>query len=97
MFPAALAPLAWTALRLGAVAAVAVIASRAASHPKDAQHQAVLDGLPEGVLGHAHRAEDERAVHGQGRLRRVLRLKPGGPALEIDAAALGRVRLRRVG
>lgn len=97
MFPAALAPLAWTALRFGAVAAVAIVASRAASQPKDAEHQAVLDGLPEGMGGHAHRAEDERGVHGHGRLRRVLRLKPGGPALEIDAAALGRVRLRRVG
>lgn len=96
MFPAALIPLAWTALRVGAVAAVAIVASRATSQPKDAGRQAVLDGLPEGMGGHAHRAEDERGVHGHGRMRRVLRLKPGGPALEIDAAALGRVRLRRV-
>lgn len=97
MFPAVLAPIAWTALRFGAVAAVAIVASRAASQPKDAEHQAVLDDLPEGMGGHAHQAEDERGLHGRGRLRRVLRLKPGGPALEIDAAALGRVRLRRVG
>lgn len=97
MFPAALAPIAWTALRFGAVAAVAIVASRAASQPKDAQHQAVLDDLPDGMGGHAHRAEDERGVHGHGRMRRVLRFKTGGPALEIDAAALGRVRLRRVG
>lgn len=96
MFPAALVPLAWTALRFGAVAAVAIVASRAASQPKDVEHQAVLDGLPEGLGGHAHRSGEERAVHGHGRMRRVLRLKPGGPAVEIDAAALGRVRLRRV-
>jgi hypothetical protein len=97
MLPAALAPLAWTALRFGAVAAVAIVASRAASQPKDAEHQAVLDDLPEGAAGYAHRTADERGLHGHGRLRRVLRLKPGGPALEIDASALGRVRLRRVG
>ncbi len=97
MFPAALAPFAWTALRLGTVAAVALIASRRASQPKDVEHQAVLDGLPEGVDGHAHRAEAERGLHGHGRMRRTLRLRPGGPAIEIDAAALGRVRLRRVG
>ena len=37
-----------------------------------------------------------RAVHGHGRLRRVFRFR-NGPAVEIDASALGRVRLRRVG
>ena len=96
MMPAALAPLAWTALRLGAVAAVALIASRNASRPKSAEHQAVLDALPEGIGGHTHRSEAERAVHGHGRLRRVFRFR-NGPAVEIDASALGRVRLRRVG
>ena len=94
--PAALAPFAWTAIRLGAVAAVALIASRSVSRPKDPQQQAVLDALPEGIGGHSHRAEAERAVHGHGRLRRVCRFRDG-PAVEIDASALGRVRLRRVG
>jgi hypothetical protein len=94
--PAALAPLAWTAIRLGAVAAVALLASRSASRPKDAAQQAVLDALPEGIGGHSHRSEAERAVHGHGRMRRVFRFR-GGPAVEIDASALGRVRLRRVG
>jgi hypothetical protein len=93
--PAVLAPFAWTALRLGAVAALALVASRGVSRPKDAEHQAVLDGLPDGVGGHTHRSEAERGVHGHGRLRRVVRF--GAGALEIDAAALGRVRLRRVG
>ena len=83
---ALVAPFAWAALRLGVVAAVALVASRSASRPKDAEHEAVLDGLPEGVGGHSHRAEDERAVHGHGRLRRVFRLRAGGPALEVDAA-----------
>jgi hypothetical protein len=95
--PAVLAPFAWTALRLGAVAALALLASRGASRPKDAEHQAVLDGLPDGVGGHTHRSEAERALHGHGRLRRVFRFPPGGPAVEIDASALGRLRMRRVG
>jgi hypothetical protein len=56
----------------------------------------MLDDLPDGVSGHAHRAEAERAVHGAARLRRVLR-GPRGVAIEIDASGLGRVRLRRVG
>jgi hypothetical protein len=91
----ALAPLAWTAIRIGAVAAVALYASRRGSEPKDVAHERVLDGLPDGVTGHAHRAEAERAVHGAARFRRVLRVR--GAALEFEAAGLGRVRLRRVG
>ena len=91
----ALTPLAWTALRLGAAAAVAIYASRRVSEPKDASREQMLDELPEGVTGHTHRAEAERAVHGAARLRRVLR-GPRGLAVEIDASGLGRVRLRRV-
>jgi hypothetical protein len=95
--PGVLAPFAWTALRLGAVAALALVASRGVSRPKNAEHQTVLDGLPDGIGGHTHRSEAERGVHGHGRMRRVFRFRTGGPAVEIDAAALGRVRLRRVG
>lgn len=91
----AIAPFAWSAIRIGAMAAVAVYASRRASQPKDARHETVLDDLPEGVSGHSHRAEAERAVHGSGRMRRVLRV-PGGPKLEVEAAGLGRIRFRRV-
>jgi hypothetical protein len=94
----ALTPLAWTALRLGTLAAVAVYASRRnASRPKDVEHERALDGLPEGVAGHTHRAEAERAVHGSARLKRVMRLAPGGPKVEVEFAGLGRLRLRRVG
>jgi hypothetical protein len=96
--PLALSPLAWTAIRVGALAAVALYASRNRTpEPKHAEQEMVLDGLDEGVAARPHRAEAERAVHGAGRFRRVLRLGPSGPALEIDAAALGRLRLRRVG
>ena len=96
--PLVLSPLAWTAIRIGALAAVAVYASRhRASEPKDAEREAVLDGVAEGVEARPHRAEAERALHGAGRIRRVLRFGRRGPGLEIDAAALGRLRLRRVG
>lgn len=77
------------------MAAIAIYASRRASHPKDPRHETVLDDLPDGVTSHAHRAEAERGVHGAGRMRRVLKV-PGGPALEVDAAGLGRIRFRRV-
>ncbi len=90
-----IAPFAWSALRIGAMAAVAVYASRRVSQPKDPRHESVLDDLPEGVSGHSHRAEAERGVHGAGRMRRTFRM-PGGPALEVEAAGLGRIRLRRV-
>lgn len=95
--PAALPPLAWAALRLGAIAAVAVYASRRdLSRPKDAEHEHLLDRLPEGFEAGPHRAEAERAIHGHGRFRRVVRLGSDGPGVEIDAAALLRLRVRRV-
>jgi hypothetical protein len=91
-----LTPLAWRAAQIFLLAAMAVYASRAKSGgPKDAAHQQVLDDLPEGVAAHGHRAEAERGVHAAGRFRRVLRLGPNGPAFEVEAAGLGRVRLRR--
>ena len=96
MLPFALSPLTWRLLRIGAVAAVAVYASRKGA-PKNAGHEQVLDDLPEGLATHTHRAEAERGMHAAGRFRRVLRLGPQGPAMEIEAAGLGRVRLRRAG
>ena len=96
--PLALSPVAWTAIRIGALAAMAVYASRRrASEPKHAEREAVLDGLAEGLEAGPHRAEAERALHGAGRFRRVFRLGPGGPGVEVDAAGLGRLRVRRVG
>jgi hypothetical protein len=93
--PIVLTPLAWNALRLGAVAAMAVYASRRRSTPKDADHEQTLDALPEGFATSTHRAEAERGMHAAGRFRRVLRF--GQAAFEIEAAGLGRIRLRRAG
>lgn len=95
--PIVIGQIAWTALRLGTVAAVAYYAARHGGPLKDAHNEATLDGLPEGLRAEPHRSEVERGVHGSGRFRRVFRLGASGPAVEIDAAALGRLRLRRVG
>jgi hypothetical protein len=35
-------------------------------------------------------------MNATGRLRRIIRLGSSGPGLEIDATALGRLRLRKV-
>jgi hypothetical protein len=96
--PLALSPLAWTALRLAAVGAVALYAARAKNPaPKHAARESMLDDLPEGVSATPHRSDDEGAMHGTGRIKRTIRLGRNGPGFEIDAAALGRLRLRRVG
>lgn len=96
--PIALSPLAWMALRYGAVAAVTLVAARSrASQPKDAAHDKALDDLPEGIRVAPHRAEAESALHGDGRVRRVFRLRPGGAPIEFEAAGIARFRLRRVG
>jgi hypothetical protein len=94
--PLALPPIAWFALRIGAVAAVAVYAARTrTSQPKIAEHEHVLDTVGEGFEASPHRAEAERALHARGRLRRVVRLGADGPGIEIDAAGLLRFRIRR--
>jgi hypothetical protein len=92
-----LAPFAWTALRLGAVAAMAVYASRRRSTPKDPDHERTLDAIPEGLSAYTHKAEAERAMHAAGRFRRVMRFGREGASFEIEAAGLGRLRVRRAG
>ena len=91
-----LSPLAWRVARIAALAAMAAYASRQrASEPKDTVREQVLDTLPEGLTAHSHRAEAERALHAAGRFRRTLRLGPAGAGIEIEAAGLGRLRMRR--
>lgn len=94
MPPILLSPFVWRAAQIGALAAMALYASRQrGSEPKDIEHEQVLDDLPEGLAVNGHRAEAERAVHAAGRVRRVLRIR--GAGLEIEAAGLGRLRMRR--
>jgi hypothetical protein len=88
-----LSPIALRLMQIGAVAAMAVYASRQRSAPKDVEHERVLNDLPEGLALSGHRAEAERGLHAAGRFRRVVRLP--GAGIEIEAAGLGRLRLRR--
>lgn len=98
MTPLAFTPLAWNALRIGAVAAMAIYAARQrSSEPKHAQREQVLDDLPDGFSAHSHRAEAERGLHATGRFRRVFRVGPQGAGVEIEASGLGRFRMRRAG
>lgn len=94
--PAPIVPIAWTVLRVGAVAAGAYYVSRrTAIAPKHVWRERALDDMPEGVDFSHDRSEGEVNSHAGARLRRVLRLG-NGPGLEIDVATLGRVRFRRV-
>lgn len=96
--PITLAPYAWTAIRLGAMAAITLYAARNRSaEPRDPRHDQALDGVAEGMAASPHRGEAESGMNGEGRIRRTFRLGPNGPGIEVDAAALGRLRLRRVG
>ncbi|TCP39792.1 hypothetical protein [Rhodovulum marinum] len=91
--PLPLAPIAATALRMGAVAVV-VYAIRSLREPlhRDQRAEDAMDELGEGL---AFRRDAEQ-VNGGARLKRTIRVGESGPGVEIDASALGRVRFRRV-
>jgi hypothetical protein len=97
--PLPLAPVAVFALRAG-IAATAVWGLRHAlmratrAGRTDQRAEDALDDMGEGLAAHvpADRAGQRNAAL---RLRRVIRW-PGG-AVEIDLAAVGRLKLRRVG
>lgn len=87
-----LVPTAIVAARYAAVG-LAVYAAWRASAParRDQRTEDALDDLPEGTTLH----RDADATRATMRLRRTIRLGDSGPGLEIDLAALGRLRLRR--
>ena len=92
-----LAPIAGVALRYGAVALVAYVATRRGRVPRgrtDQRAEDAMDELPEGVT--AHHAADRDQYNGTAHFRRTVRVGPHGPGVEIDISALGRLRLRRV-
>jgi len=100
--PLPLAPLVPLALRLGAVAAAGFAlrrAVRAATFPgrTDQRAEDVLDDLGEGLALHrpADRADPEtRQTNTAARWRRTIRW--GKHGIEIDAALLGRFRIRKL-
>ena len=88
-----LAPLAGIALRYGAVALATYAATRAIPKlRRDQPTEDTLDTVEEGV----HLRRDPEQVNATGRFRRVVRLGRDGPGVEIDAAALTRIRFRKV-
>ena len=91
-----LAPVAWTALRIGAVAATAYyVGRRTRQAPKHVWREAALDGTDEGLDLSTQRTETEMNAHAAHRFRRTVRM-PHGPGVEIDVASIGRIRVRRV-
>lgn len=91
--PLPLAPIAGFALRYGAVAVATYAVARYSSRaPYDQRSEDAMDDVAEGVSVR----RDSEQVNGAGRVRRTVRLGPNGPGIEIDATALGRIRLRRV-
>ncbi|MCA8868644.1 MAG: hypothetical protein KDA67_08345 [Rhodobacteraceae bacterium] len=90
-----LAPIAVMALRYGSVALVAYAATRRIGHSQTRQStEDALDEVAEGLA--AHRPQDRSQINAEARWRRIIRLGTGGPGLEIDAAALGRVKFRKI-
>lgn len=95
--PIALPPLALFALRAAAVGAVIAFAARRRSgEPRELHREAALNDAPEGLELETERKPGEARLDAAGRFRRVIRLGRAGPGVEIDAAGLGRIRLRSV-
>lgn len=98
--PLPLAPLAGLALRAGLVAATAYAARRALAARRvgrtDQRAEDALDDANEGIALHqpADRSEDGRQTNLSARLRRTVRW--GKRGVEIDAALIGRFRVRKV-
>lgn len=87
-----LAPIAGFALRYGAVAlATYTVTRKIGPGFRDQRAEDALDDTPEGVT--LHQSDDQ--ANASARFRRVFRVGTDGPGIEIDATALGRIRVRR--
>lgn len=90
-----LAPIAMLAAKYGAVALAGYTLARQIQPGRtDQRVEDAFDDLDDGLS--AHRPRDREQMNGAVRFRRVVRLGTGGPGIEIDASALGRLRMRRV-
>jgi len=90
-----LAPIAVMAMKYGAVALAGYTLARQIQPGRvDQRSEDALDELPEGISTHSPRDRDQ--INGSARFRRVIRLGTAGPGIEIDATALGRLRMRRI-
>lgn len=94
--PAAIAPLAWKAAQVGAAVALAIWAARGRREtaPRDVWRETALNGVAEGFDGSWGRREGEARLDAAGRWRR--RVRAGRAGIEVDFAALARLRFRRL-
>lgn len=91
--PLPLAPIAGFAIRYGAVALAAYGVRKALRKGRtDQRAEDALDDTDEGVAVHRPQGRDQ--TNAAARFRRVIRW--GDTAIEIDAVALGRVRMRKI-
>jgi hypothetical protein len=99
--PIAIAPIAWKAAQLGAVAALTYYATRRqrAPGPRDVWRESALDDLDIGLETEFSRetgeAREARAA-AAGKWRRGWRIGAEGPGVEMEIAGLARIRLRRI-
>lgn len=90
-----LAPVAVTALKYATVATLAYVAVRNLPRGRiDQRAEDALDEMSEGVT--LTRPADRDQMNASGRFRRILRLGPDGPGIEVDLSGLARFRVRRV-
>lgn len=90
-----LAPIALVAARYGSVALAAYYTARKVQLSQTRQStEDALDTVTEGVS--AHKCRDAPQANAAVRWRRVIRWGDAGPGLEIDIAAMGRVRVKKV-
>jgi hypothetical protein len=95
--PLPVAPIAGLALRYGlrygtvALATYALL-RRAERLPRSQRAEDALDQVDEGL---ALRRDPDQAS-AAARLKRGIRLGAGGPGIEVDLSALGRLRFRRI-
>lgn len=91
-----LAPIAVTAVRYGAVLAVAYyVANRSKSLPKVSE-EAAHEDVEEGMSVRHHRSADGAQANADARVKRTIRLGENGPGVELDLTALGRIRIKRI-
>ena len=98
--PLPLAPLVGIAVKYGTVALAGyALARQVGGGRTDQRAHDALDDLPEGATVHIprDRRDSEHSVTATGRLRRVFRVAGSRAGWELDAAVIGRLRLRRTG
>lgn len=95
--PVVLSPLAMTALRIGGAVAVGMLLSRRRGPERlDLASEDHLDRVPEGADLRSDLRARQARLDGEARFVRSVRLGASGPGVEIDLAALGRLRARRL-